>query len=153
MISSAWFDRGRGALLGKFTLQDEAGVKAFDKIPCNSGQFGYLSTDWVSGKSPTPRGTWRLWTHSYNRGMKPGYSGIGEFFPISSGDEPSLIHGPDGITRIGVGFHPENGIPGSIGCIAVQPYDEFLKMADALHRLNAAGIPWIPLHVIGGLTK
>lgn len=152
----AFFDRDPKSIYGWFTIQEQHDdgtiTKPINRIPVTSGQVGYTHTDWVRGKSPTPRlkSGLRLWTHSVNRGERAGETGIGEAFPISSGDDPFLIQGPRGQIRLAVMFHHDNKWPGTAGCTATRKDREkdFDMVRDYLYGLNKRGIKWIQFDVV-----
>lgn len=160
MTIRAFYDRQPGTITGAFTLQSGT-VKLFDRLPARSGQRGHEGTSWIRGKSPIPFGEMRLWLSSLNRGQMAGERGIGEFFPISSGDNRRLIawrelgEGPaPGGTgeRWDVGLHPENALPGSLGCIVLltdtpQREAQVRRLFTYLNDLSKTQ-PWMRLTVL-----
>ena len=147
----AFYDRGK-SIEGAFTIQahdDNITTKVFNRVHTRSGQRGHENTSWRRSKSPIPYGDLWLWTHSINRGMKPGKTGIGEFFFISSDkSDPLVISRGEGQVRRAIGLHAENALPGSAGCIVVVKQDEFEAIATYLHMLNRDGIQAIQLTVL-----
>jgi hypothetical protein len=116
-----WCGRYPNSQDGFITVQDNTGFKVFDRLPFKSGQNGYLDSQWVRGKSPIPLGNFWLITKSpLQPGQFPVGSEIGEFYRICSNImNPRLI--TDGVNeRWDVGLHPDNDIPSSIGCPALQ---------------------------------
>lgn len=159
MRYSAFYDRRLGTIEGLFTIQetDHNGTtdKVFERLHSRSGQRRFANSDWVRGGSPIPytlaipkeRPYW-LWTHSLGRDTLAGATGIGEFFPISTGDEPAIIQGDGNRKREAVGLHGENQWPGSAGCIVIVRERDFLRVRDYLRQLNTVGIRRIPLIVL-----
>lgn len=153
---AAYYDRRDNSIEGVFTIQeivDGKATKIFERKASRSGQRGYTQSSWVRGKSPIPytaqvhNQPYRLWTNCIGHGLKPGKTGIGEAFPISTGANEDLI--TDGThTRTLIRLHGENAIPGSAGCIVIVKQAEFDKIAAYLEKLKADGIRWIPLFVV-----
>ncbi len=140
----AFFDRKKGL----FTLQDSNGP-IFKQLRARSGQRGFDSTNWVRGKSPIPwssvAGTYYLWIDApvSKDAALPTGRGIGQFFQISNQPENrNLIQNPLGKeTREAIGLHPENGIPGSVGCIVLlhETPDEATKVKKLFDFLEGLG--------------
>lgn len=112
----AYFDRKKGF----FTLNED-GKEIFKQLPARSGQRGFENTDWVTGKSPCPKGDLLLWLSPKDVGVLPKGKGIGEFYPISSGefDRNTISESNGNRKRLYVGLHPENAFAGSAGCIVL----------------------------------
>lgn len=151
-VYRAFYKRDPKSIDGQFTIQKTTGnktFKIFERIYSRSGQKGYTSTDWVRAKSPVPRRDLWLWTHSINVGAKPGKTGIGEFFFISSDPQNPLIIVDEKTAknRSAVGLHAENALPGSAGCIVVVSQRDFDAIARLLHDLNAKGVKRMRLTV------
>lgn len=156
---TAYFDRWEGSIEGLFTIQesyDGKVTKVFSQLPARSGQSAYTRTNWVRGKSPIPfsqqskQNHWRLWTHSISQGQWAGERGIGEFFYISSGDDPLTMTDHRGHYRRAIGLHPENKIPGSAGCIVLvaDTEEQRTEITALFEYLNNLSSPWIPLRVL-----
>lgn len=127
MKVKAYFDREKG----HFTLNVD-GVEKFKQLPARSGQRGFENTNWVTGKSPCPKGKLYLWLHPKDMGVLPKNKEIGEFYPISSSpDNMNIIQEENGSRkRLYVGLHPENAFAGSAGCVVLlwDTLDKKLKM-------------------------
>lgn len=150
---TAYYDRQPGTISGWFTLQNNEGKKIFTRLSARSGSYAAVNFDWVRGKSPIPYGRHRLWLNPVNRGQWAGSKGIGEFFPVSNGDNPRLIAGPNGGERWDIGLHPENGIPGSAGCTVlladtIPRKNEVRKLFDFLYDLKEQGYSYIDYLVL-----
>ncbi|HWT40374.1 MAG TPA: hypothetical protein VN081_03870 [Dongiaceae bacterium] len=154
VVYSAWYSRGSG----HFTLQRTVNGKLevlFKQLPARSGQAG-CPVEWIPRKSPIPFGTWRLNLDSIKAGRDEHYDGIGEFFPISSGDNQRILQGGlPGQVRYDVGLHWENQFPGSWGCVVlVDSTPEEIAQIRALFKTlrelyDPDGLKYIPLHVVG----
>ncbi len=160
-----YVDRNPNTIEGKLTLQpDITQIKAstliddnipFIRLPIRSGQKSYEGTSWVRGKSPIPFGQFRLWLQPYNRGVLPGKTGIGEFYPISSSatDKRLIQHtGNKHFIRQDVGLHRENDLPGSAGCVVLvshTPEESRLidRLFDFLTQLGTTA-SWLPVIVL-----
>jgi hypothetical protein len=133
----AYFDRSTSGIEGAFTLQKVEGgkaIKLFERLSARSGQRGWTNKEWMRSKSAIPFGTFRLWTDSIKQEKKSTFDGIGEFFPISSGENKNVIQGftPD-MQRVAIGLHRENQYPGSAGCIVL--VDNTPALDEAVTRL------------------
>ena len=153
MKLTAYFDRDKSGIDGFFTLQqviDGKATKLFERLPARSGQRGFTHIEWVRGKSAIPFGPFRLWTDSIKPEKKASFDGIGEFFPISNGDNKRLIQGTGTAQRWDIGLHRENQYPGSAGCIVL--LDNRPDLDDKVTRLFAflrsQEVPYIELNVL-----
>jgi hypothetical protein len=181
MAYRAFLDRNTTNINCLFTIQDEKGVKFINRMPCTSGQQSTFKaaskfssgsekwhyyqnwSRWNGGKglaSPIPfsvrAGKFRLWTKAINKGLKAGATGIGEFYPISTGDNPRLIQDPANPSqfRYDIGLHPENMLPGTLGCIGAKVEDsplwanQWLRLSKFMAELHKQGIQYIDLIVL-----
>lgn len=120
---SMWFDRVAGAQVGALTLQYSEvlpsgrveSYKIFNRLTVLSGQNGFLSEDWVAGKSPTPFGNYWMATKKVPLQMEPKGT---PFYQIADKRGGTTIVGPDGQVRTAIGFHLDNDTPSTIGCVA-----------------------------------
>jgi hypothetical protein len=160
-----YVDRNPNSIEGRLTLQpDVTQIKAntliddntpFIRLPIRSGQKGYEGTSWVRGKSPIPFGQFRLWLQPLSRGVLPGKTGIGEFYPISSSvkDKRLLQHTHNKhFIRQDIGLHRENALPGSAGCVVLvanTPEESRLidRLFDFLTQLGKS-FEWLPVIVL-----
>jgi hypothetical protein len=144
----AHFARYSDTIEGEFTLFGPGDVRLLDRVLTRSGQRGWTHTHWERGKSPIPPGVYRLWMTPYNKGQKPGARGVGEFYPISTGDNKSLIvHPLAKLQRVGIGDHDENLIPGSAGCTVTVKDPDWERKRAIYAEIRKQGIQWIPLNV------
>jgi hypothetical protein len=128
---TAYFDRSKDSYQGVFSIQvynpaTRELVKRFEKLPARSGLPAYYNIDWKRGHSPipySPKGQpFYLWLDPLKPDKWPGdVDQIGEFYSISSAlDNRQIIREVGGTrTRDAIGLHPENGFPGSAGCIVL----------------------------------
>jgi hypothetical protein len=122
----------------------------FDKIPCTSGQVGYLSPgtkdDWTRGKGGTPIGDWWLWLEPLSLNDDPSHtvSGIGEVWPIGTETEKDFIRAVDakfkGLFRSLCRWHCDNLKPGTIGCTAAKLWSDFHRVSKKLLEIKKSGI-------------
>lgn len=145
MTWTAYYDRRDKTIEGLFTLKSSNPADEADnliRLPARSGQRGYEGTSWERGKSPIPVGKYWLWVgRGKDIGVQPGRTGIGEFYPISSGDDPRLIINvgrpmpkKNRLFRQDIGLHPENALPGSAGCIVI--LKDWDRLAERLRLLG-----------------
>lgn len=126
MIYKAFYDRRGDTIEGKLTIQDSDGNPVFKRLHARSGQMSGVGSNWMRGKSPIPfsdnvltQKLW-LWLQPVNPFTKAGETGIGEFYPISSGENKRIIQGPrPELVRWDIGLHAENKWKGSAGCIVI----------------------------------
>lgn len=151
---TAFLKRDPISIHALFSIRSSDGRYLFEKMLANTGQAGYAMTDWDRSKSPTPIGTWRLWLDPVSPGQDEGETGIGEAFPVSSGDNRSVIIDPVNPERIRslIRVHQENKFLGSIGCAAIvdEPANrqaEYWAMSEFLKQLRKTGVLWIPYKV------
>lgn len=124
--------------------------KAFDRIPCRSGSPYWTPKmgEWVRKKSPIPVGKFNLNLQPTNVGMKPGKTGMGEFFPIDSEGDAYTIKGKGkGQIREEIGLHAENAIPGSLGCVVVLNQGHFDQISEYLKTKAKDGIKKVSIEV------
>lgn len=143
-VIKAFFDRNPKDINGFFTIQKtENGktTKLIDRVPARSGQGGYTGSSWVRGKSPIPFTSevgsvpYRLWLNPLNVGTRAGARGIGQFYNISTEENPNVIE-MNGKQRLAIGLHEENALPGSAGCIVITVYDDFKDICEVLKNLS-----------------
>lgn len=153
-----FFDRQPGSIHGLLTILeiDEHG-QARDivrRVKARSGQAGHTKTSWTRGVSPIPfshevENEYRLYLTPQNVGQKAGQRGIGEFWAIST--EPDKVTTKrKGLkqVRLYLGLHPENGLPGSAGCIVVVFESDWRVISEYLHHLKDKGIESVEVIVL-----
>lgn len=120
----AWYDKKKGL----FTIQNDKGIKLFERLFVRSGQAGYLNAPWVrnTGAIPTNKQVAgnKLYIHTTPvKDAKGDFNndGIGLFFPISDSlTRKDIIRGLNPREeRWHIGLHPENKYNGSAGCIVL----------------------------------
>jgi hypothetical protein len=119
----AFYDRKKDSIEGLFTLVVN-GKTVFKQLAARSGQNGYQSTNFVSGKSPIPllgRETeYVISTQAISNGATiPTDGQIGRFYPICTSlkDRMRIVFSEG--SRFAIGLHPENAFKGSLGCIVL----------------------------------
>lgn len=165
VINTIYLHRLPGTIDAVLTVQeydpahpDIEPLKLFDRLPFRTGQYRLRNTDgWVQSSS-IPKGDWWLWPRKEQQPKQygPKGSGIGAFFPISSGkDNHRLIINPakpHDRPRGDVGMHWENDFVGSLGCPVglwnTKPrYAELAELFDWV-REEGKVTEWIPFRVI-----
>lgn len=117
IIEKIVFSRNVRSIEGKFRVFYEGGK--VDVFLARSGQVGFLHTCWIRGKSPTPFGSYFIKVPSIKQGKWSNFDKIGEFFNVYSSPKNKRVIrslGNPTLIREDIGVHPENDIPGSIGC-------------------------------------
>jgi hypothetical protein len=124
-------------------------------IRCNSGQPGFENTDFVRGKSPTPRGNHWLYTKQKNpKAALPSKANeIGPSFCIGGETDDTTILGANGQFRKNIELHFDQKNPslrGSAGCPAISQDDkkDADKLYAALDEAHKKGIKKVPFIVV-----
>jgi hypothetical protein len=116
-IYTCYYKRPMDTIEGVFSLKryntiTKVGTYVFEKLGMRSGQIGHEATDWIRGKSGTPRGSHIIWL---DYALQPGKlpeedpQTIGEFWNISTSKENrSKIWEPGKGERWDIGAHLDN---------------------------------------------
>lgn len=135
------------------------------KIPFNSGQFGFQSTNWYTGRSPVPFSS-EVKGGKYYLHLKPVHNspgsyfsegkGIGTFYPLSNSKKDAYwITSKDGKSKRGfIGIHPEDINTGTEGCVGLVRYtqknvDDITEMFDDFDIMRQNGFRTIEVSIIG----
>jgi hypothetical protein len=164
LITTAYYDRSIESINGLFTVKtinriSGLVVREFARLPSSSGQRGYEKESFRRGKSPIPFSNelakpYKLWIDKPNQERQwAGAGGIGAFYHISTEDDRVTTKNKYGQERKILGWHPNNLIPGSAGCVVSEADSEerrkqIIAIWDYFDKLAETGIVNIPLMVI-----
>lgn len=153
-----FYKRPHNQILGWLTLKeyrpDGSEIVLIDKSPTTSGQKDAFADhlSWISGAGhPIPYGNFFLWTDKCvgPRHLKPGHSGIGTAWAISTDKKNrDVIKDPNSSrTRTLIRHHCDNDWDGSEGCMASETWNDFERFGAQYDRIRGEGIIHIPLYV------
>ena len=115
---------------------DNTGILAYNgtSIKIRTGSNANAGTEWVTGKSGCPTGSFWLWNdEKYIKqpdDLDATGKEIGRFYPISShlSDICKIYNKDKTAFRSDIGLHDENDIAGSAGCIVVVDNKEWREL-------------------------
>jgi hypothetical protein len=164
LTTTAYYDRSIESINGLFTVKtvnklSGLVVREFARLPSSSGQRGYEKISFKRGKAPIPFSNeltkpYKLWIDKPLQEREwAGARGIGAFYAISTENDRITTKNKYGEIRENLGWHPNNLIAGSAGCVVVEADTEerrkqIIAIWDYFDKLAETGITNIPLIVL-----